>query len=107
MNRPTVLLLCAANSARSQMAEALLREMAGDCYEAHSAGLEPQAVSRVAVQAMVEIGHRRAASQEGGRDQWARFLHLRDELVDSIAELIKQNCTDLGLSGRRFCGPGS
>ena len=36
-----VLFLCVANSARSQMAEAFLRRMAGDHFEVHSAGLEP------------------------------------------------------------------
>ncbi len=36
-----VLFICIPNSARSQMAEALLNKMAGDKYEAVSAGLEP------------------------------------------------------------------
>ena len=52
-----VLFLCTGNSARSQMAEGLLRDMAGDRFEAMSAGLEPrEGVHPLAVEAMREIG---------------------------------------------------
>jgi len=56
-DRTNVLFLCTGNSARSQMAEGLLREMAGDRFQALSAGMEPrEAVHPLAVQAMVEAG---------------------------------------------------
>ncbi len=51
-----VLFLCTGNSARSQMAEGLLRHMAGDQFEVYSAGLEPKTVNPYAIQAMQEIG---------------------------------------------------
>ena len=51
-----VLFICVHNSARSQMAEAFLNEICGDHFEAHSAGLEPGKLNRLAVEAMREIG---------------------------------------------------
>ena len=51
-----VLILCTGNSARSQMAEGLLRHFAGDKFEVFSAGVEPTQVNPLAIAAMKEIG---------------------------------------------------
>jgi arsenate reductase (thioredoxin) len=48
--------LCTHNSARSQMAEGLLRHLAGDRFEAMSAGTEATRVRPLAIRAMDEIG---------------------------------------------------
>ncbi|MBZ0289675.1 MAG: arsenate reductase ArsC [Anaerolineae bacterium] len=56
MQKPNVLFLCTGNSARSQMAEGLLRHHGGDQFEVYSAGLEPKGVNPFAIQAMDEIG---------------------------------------------------
>ena len=51
-----VLILCTHNSSRSQMAEGLLREMAGEQIEVFSAGTEPSRVNPLAIKAMEELG---------------------------------------------------
>ena len=56
MEKIKVLFVCIHNSARSQMAESLLKEMAGDRFEATSAGLEKGALNPIAVKVMAEIG---------------------------------------------------
>jgi arsenate reductase len=54
--RPRVLFLCVHNSARSQMAEGLLRARAGDRFEAFSAGNVATEVRPLAIRAMAELG---------------------------------------------------
>ena len=51
-----VLFLCTHNSARSQMAEGLLRWLGGDRFDAHSAGTEATQVRPLAIAAMAELG---------------------------------------------------
>jgi arsenate reductase len=51
-----VLFLCTHNSARSQIAEGLLRDFAGDRFEVHSAGTEATSVRPQAVRVMGELG---------------------------------------------------
>jgi arsenate reductase (thioredoxin) len=52
----SVLFLCVANSARSQMAEGLARDLFGDAVRVQSAGSEPSRVNPFAIQAMAELG---------------------------------------------------
>ena len=56
MTRQRVLFLCTHNSARSQMAEGLLRHLAGDRYDVYSAGTEATQVRPEAIAAMSELG---------------------------------------------------
>lgn len=58
-----VLFVCVHNSARSQMAEAFLNHLAGDRFEAHSAGLEPGTLNPLAIEAMAEAGIDISANQ--------------------------------------------
>ncbi len=84
-----VLFLCTHNSARSQMAEGLLRAMYGDRYEAYSAGVEPTRIDPSAVLAMQEIGidisgQRSKSSQE--------FLDKIFDLAVTVCDRARQAC---------------
>lgn len=54
--RPRVLFLCSQNSARSQMAEAILRREAGDRFEVHSCGLRPAEIHPMTLRVLEEVG---------------------------------------------------
>jgi arsenate reductase (thioredoxin) len=56
MPKQKVLFICVHNSARSQMAAALLNETCGEFFEAQSAGLEPGTINPLAVEALRELG---------------------------------------------------
>jgi len=75
-----VLFVCGQNSARSQIAEALLTHLAGDRYEAHSGGIEPAPINELAVAVMAERG--------------IDISHKRTKLVaEAVAELAAQGRT--------------
>ncbi len=68
-HRKRILILCTGNSARSQMAEGLLRHDAGDRFDVESAGTKPSLVRPEAIAVMQEIGidisgHRSKSVQE-------------------------------------------
>src|SRR5919198_6076493 len=54
--RKKVLFICVHNSARSQMAAALLNDACGEFFEAQSAGLAPGPINPLAVEALQELG---------------------------------------------------
>lgn len=56
MEKVKVLFVCVHNSARSQMAEAFLNKLAGDQFEAESAGMKPGILNPIVIEAMNEIG---------------------------------------------------
>jgi arsenate reductase (thioredoxin) len=57
MNKPSVLILCTGNSCRSHLAEGILRHVAGDLFDVHSAGSKPAGyVHPNAIAVMKEIG---------------------------------------------------
>ena len=55
-DRKKVIFICTHNSARSQMAEGILKNLYGDRFEVYSAGTEPSRVNPYAIRAMEEIG---------------------------------------------------
>src|SRR4029450_4354285 len=78
-----VLILCTGNSARSQMAEGLLRHDAGDRFEVFSAGTKPSKVRDEAIAVMREIGidisgHRSKSVDEFNGQQFDYILTVCD-----------------------------
>ena len=55
-SKAKVIFLCTGNSARSQMAEAIFRQHAGQWFEVYSAGLEPKGINPYTVRVMNEVG---------------------------------------------------
>lgn len=88
MNKKRVLILCTGNSARSQMGEGLLRHMAGDDFEAFSAGTKPVGLNSNAVKAMSEIGidiagHRSKSIEEFAGQQFDYVITVCDNAKES------------------------
>jgi arsenate reductase len=88
-DKKRVLILCTGNSARSQMAEGLLRHDAGDRYEVMSAGIEPSFVRPQAIEAMKEIGidisNHRSKSLN-------KFLEQSFDYVITVCDNAKEQC---------------
>ena len=86
--KPKVLFLCTGNSARSQMAEGLLRNLT-DQYEALSAGVAPKGLNPLAVEAMREIGI--DISKHQSKDV-KDFLGQTIQYVITVCDNAKQRC---------------
>ena len=84
-----VLILCTGNVARSQMAEGLLRDMAGDRFEVFSAGLLPSYVRPNAIAVMNELGidisHHRSKSL-------VEFLDTPFDFVITVCDHANKQC---------------
>ena len=88
-DKKRVLILCTGNSARSQMAEGLLRRDAGDRFEVFSAGTRPSHVRPEAIAAMRELGidisgHRSKSVEE--------FIAQPFDYVLTVCDNAKENC---------------
>lgn len=84
-----VLILCTGNSARSQMAEGLLRHIAGDCFEVESAGTIASFVRPQAIAAMAEIGIDISGHRSKCLDE---FLGEPFDYVITVCDNAAENC---------------
>jgi arsenate reductase len=84
-----VLILCTGNSARSQMAEGLLRRDGGDAFEVVSAGVEPGHVRPQAVEVMREAGIDISGHRSKSVDE---FLGREFDYVITVCDNANQNC---------------
>jgi arsenate reductase len=89
VSRERVLFLCTHNSARSQMAEGLLRAAAGDRFEVHSAGTVATAVRPEAVRVMAEVGVDIAGHESKAVD---RFLTQAFDWVITVCDDAAEAC---------------
>ena len=89
MNRRRVLFLCTHNSARSQMAEGLLRHLAGERFAVYSAGTEATHVRPLAIRAMQEIGVDISGQQSKTLD---RYLEEPFDAVITVCDQANEAC---------------
>jgi arsenate reductase (thioredoxin) len=88
-NKLRVLILCTGNSARSQMAEGLLRHVGGTRYEVFSAGTKPVGMNPVAIEVMrekgIDISKQRSKSV-------AEFAGQEFETVITVCDNTAEQC---------------
>jgi arsenate reductase len=101
MGKVKVLFLCTHNSARSQMAEGLLRHFYGDRYEAFSAGATPTNVHPLAIKVMGEIGIDISEQSSKSIDEFqGRDIDLVVTVCRSTPRLSCPFCSSPGMVGR-------
>jgi arsenate reductase len=89
MSKPRVLILCTANSARSQMAEGLLRHDAGDRFNVYSAGIRPTQVRPEAITVMQELGIDISGHRSKSVDE---FVGQDFDYVVTVCDNAKASC---------------
>ena len=89
MKKERVLILCTGNSARSQMAEGLLRHLAGERFDVESAGTVASFVRPQAITAMAEIGIDISGHRSKSLDE---FLGSPFDYVITVCDHAGANC---------------
>jgi len=97
--KKTVLIICTGNSARSQMAEGLLRHDAGDRFEVASAGTQPNRVRREAIAVMQEIGIDISGQRSKSVDEFAARAF---DYVLTVCDSAKESCPIYAGHGTRL-----
>jgi arsenate reductase (thioredoxin) len=88
-DKKKVLLLCTGNSARSQMAEGLLRSIASDRFVVESAGVDPSSVRPEAIEAMLEIGIDISGHRSKSVDE---FAGQEFDYIITVCDNAKESC---------------
>jgi arsenate reductase len=89
MDKARVLFVCTHNSARSQMAEGLLRQLAGDRFEAFSAGTEVSSVRPEAISVMAELGIDISGQHSKSVDE---FVGQQFAWVITVCDRARESC---------------
>jgi arsenate reductase len=88
-DKKRILILCTGNSARSQMAEGLLRHDAGDRFEVFSAGTKPSQVRPEAIAVMRELGIDISGHRSKSVDE---FTGQSFDYLLTVCDHAKENC---------------
>ncbi len=88
-DKQMILVLCTGNSARSQMAEGLLRDRCGDRYNVHSAGTKPSIVRLEAIEALKEIGLDISGNRSKSIDE---FADNEIDFVLTVCDNARETC---------------
>ena len=88
-DKKRVLILCTGNSARSQMAEGLLRHDGGEKFEVESAGVEASFVRPQAIEAMREVGIDISGHRSKSVDE---FLGQEFDYVITVCDNANERC---------------
>jgi arsenate reductase (thioredoxin) len=99
MTRQRVLFICTHNSARSQMAEGLLRALGGDRFKAFSAGTEATAVRPLAVAALDELDIDISQQTSKTLD---RYRNQPFDLVITVCDQANESCPVFPNAARRL-----
>ena len=90
MDKLRVLFLCTGNSARSQMAEALLKKLGGERFEVFSAGLDPKGIHPMTVKVMGEEGIDIKDYRSKSLDEFLGKMHF--SYVITVCGHADKNC---------------
>ncbi len=88
--KPLVLFLCTGNSARSQMAEALLRSRAGNRFDVACAGMEPKGVHPLTLKALAEVGIDASGQWSKSSSEFLGKVAVRYAII--VCERANQSC---------------
>lgn len=97
--KPRILVLCTGNSARSQMAEGLLKARLGDRFEVDSAGTKPSIVRPEAIEALKEIGIDISGNRSKSVDE---FAGQEIDFVLTVCSSANKNCPFFPAKTRRI-----
>ena len=84
-----VLFLCTGNSARSQMAEALLRALGGDDFESFSAGTTPAGLNPLTIEVMQEVGIDVSGQRSKNLEE---YIDQRFDYIITVCDRARDAC---------------
>lgn len=87
--KKSILVLCTGNSARSQMAEGLLKHICGLAFDVYSAGTQPSNVRPEAIKVLAEIGIDISNNRSKSVDE---FADREIDYVLTVCDNAKENC---------------